>query len=1322
MATFKQYSQPLGDASEAFSIESFAATEIKVRVDGVLKTAGTGLGGSPSHDYELQSYTVNGGTIAWVTSKIPAENAVIRIYREIGVDTPKATFAAGSSVKADDLNNNQKQALRGVAETQDQLVQNWEIEPNAVHTAQIKDANVTTAKIAADNITGALIADDQIDSEHYIAGSIDTEHIANGQITTDKLATNAVTTNKITDGNIVEEKLGNGSVSTAKIADNAVTMAKLNSGALPTDITVASANLVSGTIATVDIAADAIIGTKIADDAIDSEHYADGSIDTAHIADSQVTTAKIADSNITTAKIADSNITTAKIAAGAITSEKLATGAIGSGDIADGSVTTAKIAADAVTSAKIADNAIDSEHYVDGSIDTEHLAANAVTTAKVIDNAVTIAKINDTNLTTLSGMQSGTASVLADSAALTSTTAELNLLDGKSIVTTIAANATDVQLPSAQAVNERIVTVMQDAGGFVPIADKDSFPETNPDPNDDAGTIISIADAGGLVVNGSGVSTTGDTITTDATVTITGIDSTLNSSTIAAGKGMLVETTSTLNTYTYHRLTLDEAGVAAAQTAIDDFDERYYGPLSSAPTAKPGGGARADGDMYFDTTADKMKVWNNSATSWDDVATSASSFISTLSPAFDGSETEFTVSNEPVDAQSCIVSINGVVQKPNSGTSTPSEGFVQLANGKLKFATAPATGSDYFVITLGNAVSIGTPSPNTVGTTELENLGVTTAKIAADAITGAKIADDAVAQEHIADASVDEARLQISNSPTNGQFLSAQSGNTGGLTWAAVPAGVGGATGVDFNDNVKARFGTGNDLEIYHNADISYIDSQSKQLRIETDQLRINSDAGEAYIEADANGEAKLYYDNSKKLHTHSTGVTISGYLHFEDGSPTTSGIGLGNSDDIQIYHNGTNSFIYNATGNFNIRADALYLKNKDDDETYIKCVNDGTVELYHDNTKRLETGAGGVTVHGNLYADDNAHHYFGAGNDLDIYHDGSNSFLKNSGTGSLNLYGDDVGILNKAADEWKADFNSNGSVDLYYDNSKKFETGSGGISVTGGINLTTNLSLLDNGIAKFGTGDDLQIYHNGTNSLIENGTGELLIRAKTSENSINCNPNGEVQLFYDNSEKLNTSSGGCYIHGNLYPSSDGNGGIGTNAERFAEIFLKNAGKVADFNCNTSSEVIGIVMRHGRGGLSGYSGKMISFQGNDGTEEGDIRINVDTVSYNTSSDYRLKENEVLISNGITRLKTLKPYRFNFKRNPSKTVDGFFAHEVSDVVPEAISGEKDAVDSDGDIIRQSIDHSKLVPLLTAALQEAITKIETLETKVAALEAK
>ena len=110
---------------------------------------------------------------------------------------------------------------------------------------------------------------------------------------------------------------------------------------------------------------------------------------------------------------------------------------------------------------------------------------------------------------------------------------------------------------------------------------------------------------------------------------------------------------------------------------------------------------------------------------------------------------------------------------------------------------------------------------------------------------------------------------------------------------------------------------------------------------------------------------------------------------------------------------------------------------------------------------------------------------------------------------------------------------------------------------------------------------------------------------------------------------------------------------------------------------------------------------------------GNISGNGTSCSYNTSSDYRLKENDVKISDGISRLKQLRPIRFNWKSDSSFTQDGFFAHEVSPVVPESVTGEKDAVVDEIGEGYQNIDHSKLVPLLTAALQEAIARIEALE---------
>jgi hypothetical protein len=117
---------------------------------------------------------------------------------------------------------------------------------------------------------------------------------------------------------------------------------------------------------------------------------------------------------------------------------------------------------------------------------------------------------------------------------------------------------------------------------------------------------------------------------------------------------------------------------------------------------------------------------------------------------------------------------------------------------------------------------------------------------------------------------------------------------------------------------------------------------------------------------------------------------------------------------------------------------------------------------------------------------------------------------------------------------------------------------------------------------------------------------------------------------------------------------------------------------------------------------------------------GNISTNGSATTYATSSDYRLKENVVELTSATTRLNQLAPKRFNFIADDATTVDGFLAHEVQAVVPEAITGEKDAVDAEGNPEYQGIDQSKLVPLLTAALQEALTEITDLKARVAALE--
>lgn len=159
----------------------------------------------------------------------------------------------------------------------------------------------------------------------------------------------------------------------------------------------------------------------------------------------------------------------------------------------------------------------------------------------------------------------------------------------------------------------------------------------------------------------------------------------------------------------------------------------------------------------------------------------------------------------------------------------------------------------------------------------------------------------------------------------------------------------------------------------------------------------------------------------------------------------------------------------------------------------------------------------------------------------------------------------------------------------------------------------------------------------------------------------------------------------------------------------------------------------------------------ISFVNGSGTHFGTISVSGAGVSYGSNSDYRLKENIIELTNAISRVKQLKPKRFNFINEPEITQDGFLAHEVQDVVPEAVVGDKDGyiasgnvIDAEGNIVQfnvaqpkelesgmqwiklkedpkyQTLDTSYLVPLLTKALQEAIEKIEILENKVAALE--
>ena len=220
---------------------------------------------------------------------------------------------------------------------------------------------------------------------------------------------------------------------------------------------------------------------------------------------------------------------------------------------------------------------------------------------------------------------------------------------------------------------------------------------------------------------------------------------------------------------------------------------------------------------------------------------------------------------------------------------------------------------------------------------------------------------------------------------------------------------------------------------------------------------------------------------------------------------------------------------------------------------------------------------------------------------------------------------------------------------------------------------------------------------------------------------------------------------------------ADGDLGFHNSGSATAAVTFDDSGNLL-LGKTGASDTAGITFQDNISGYSNSCGRIILNSGNssalntivfqyNGSQKGYIQQTTTGVSYNTSSDYRLKENVTDVTDGITRVKQLAPKRFNFIADTDDTtVDGFLAHEAQTVVPEAVTGTHNEVetwtqeeidagdapdntsagdnklDGDGNTIPvyQGIDQAKLVPLLTAALQEAIAKIETLETKVAALE--
>ena len=537
-------------------------------------------------------------------------------------------------------------------------------------------------------------------------------------------------------------------------------------------------------------------------------------------------------------------------------------------------------------------------------LDSSHLAANSVTTSEIAD----------AELTTLAGMQSATASKLADATALTSDIADLNQLDGMAKQTTITDD--DTKFPTSGAIVDYVAAQIAPIGGLEVIATDAAFPNTQPS----AGVVISIADAGGLVVNGSGTSTTARTVG-GSTVTINNINSSFNSSTITAGVGFLVSSTGSGQIYNFHKAVIRDQDILSISSDINDFGNRYR-VGSSNPTS-----SLDAGDLFYNTTLQKLLVYNATSSAWEESQGIGNYFLTSFNESVDGSRQDFTITNAPPVAQQILLSINGVIQKPNAGTSTPSEGFA-LSGSTIKLAAAPASNSDIFTVVMGSEVNIGTPSNNTVSTAILQNGSVTTAKLANDSVTGDKLSNN-----------------------------------------------------LDIPDNNKIRFGTGNDLEISHDGSHSVIKNNTGNLYAVSDASIILQAAtgGDAYLQGIKSGAVELYYSGSKKLETTSSGVDVTGEIDIERGGSSGTALNVNTTAS-----SGATRIKFNESGT--TKGQVVYSHDNDQielagdsgngaavivnfSENAIKAISNGAVELYYDGSSspKLETTASGATVTGNI-------------------------------------------------------------------------------------------------------------------------------------------------------------------------------------------------------------------------------------------------------------------------------------------------------------------------------------------------------------------
>ncbi len=515
----------------------------------------------------------------------------------------------------------------------------------------------------------------------------------------------------------------------------------------------------------------------------DSGSLTSGAISRVYIGALSKTNNSIPTGIIGTVTLVDGSVTTVKLADDAVTNAKIADNAVQASQVNANAVTEAKINAAAVTTTKIADNAITTAKITDANVTAAKLASNAVSTAKIADDAVTIGKIADAAIV-INSEQSGhtpddntfyTTSA-ANSRFINADTSEL-INSGQSW------SSNDSFIATTAAIDARVIDLVDDVGGFVPIANETSFPNVNPDVNNGLGTIVSVqALSQTFTASGSGVVSIPNGTVGNSTVTLNGCGA---NASLPSGFGILVESTTTQHTYNFHRLvpkatevttvasksteigrlgttdavadmntlgttqTVSDMNILAAISGlntlasnsanvttvatnisgVNSFAERYR-VASSAPSS-----SLDVGDLYFDTTANELKVYKSSG--WAAAGSTVNGTSARFKYTASANQTTFTGSDDngntlAYDAGFIDCYLNGVKLVNGTDVTITSGTSVVLASGATAGDILDLVGFGTFNVAAIAATSItsGTLAdarlPSTMASKTLTGANVTT--------------------------------------------------------------------------------------------------------------------------------------------------------------------------------------------------------------------------------------------------------------------------------------------------------------------------------------------------------------------------------------------------------------------------------------------------------------------------------------------------------------------------------------------------------------------------------------------------------------------